>query len=144
MGRFSGRQIAVIAIPLLVIVVLLPVALIIGFAQDTTNESQVGHEEADVAAVRAPPPEGEPAIVMRDIRFVPEEISIVQGQTLYFWNQDNSEHTASIEGGEDSGSIPPGQHWGWTARESGVFEFICEVHPGPMQGTITVRPPIGE
>jgi plastocyanin len=52
-------------------------------------------------------------------------------------NADPVPHTATSHGAFDSGAIPPGKTWQFTASAKGRFDYVCSFHP-TMKGTLIV------
>ncbi|HEY4696097.1 MAG TPA: cupredoxin family copper-binding protein [Candidatus Hydromicrobium sp.] len=83
-------------------------------------------------------------IEMRNSRFSPETVTIKQGTTVTWVNEDLSSHT--ITSGErnnesgifDSGNISSGGSFSYTFNDKGTFNYFCKLHPG-MEGTIEVE-----
>ena len=70
--------------------------------------------------------------------FRPRNVTIAEGGSVTWRNDDDREHTATASGGDfDTGVLSPGA----SARESfpnpGTFSFLCVIHP-EMTGTVTV------
>jgi plastocyanin len=92
-------------------------------------------------------PQGEQAKVVtveiRDYKFVPETVTVHQGDTVEWKNDDKVVHTATAEGQDqkpafDSGSIATGATWRYVAGTKGKFNYRCTVHPY-MKGELTVQ-----
>jgi plastocyanin len=73
------------------------------------------------------------------MQFSPQTMEVQAGDTVEWRNKDPFPHTATASGhGFDSGEIPAGGRWKWTAREKGTFPYRCALHP-TMQGTLIVK-----
>jgi plastocyanin len=73
------------------------------------------------------------------MQFSPQTIEVQVGETVEWSNKDPFPHTATAGGHFfDSGEIPAGGRWKWTAREKGMFPYRCALHP-TMQGTLVVK-----
>ena len=75
-----------------------------------------------------------------DIAFDPTELTVGAGDTITLHNEDDVEHSFTIddadvdgeaEGGEDADIVMP--------DEAGTYDFYCRYHPDQMQGTLTVE-----
>jgi plastocyanin len=75
-----------------------------------------------------------------DISFDPTELTVGAGDTITLHNEDDVEHSFTIddadvdgeaEGGEDADIVMPDQ--------PGTYDFYCRYHPDQMQGTLTVE-----
>jgi plastocyanin len=86
-------------------------------------------------------PEDSVVIVMRDIKFDPENATAKVGQEICWPNEDTIDHNAVAESGADFESDLYGQGETFTAtvEEPGTVEYVCTIHPG-MTGTIEVTP----
>jgi plastocyanin len=83
---------------------------------------------------------GTVTVEMKNIQFVPKDISVNVGQTLKWVDLDTVEHNVVADSGADFKSDVFGQDgsFEWTATKPGKVEYECTLHPG-MVGTITVR-----
>jgi plastocyanin len=79
-------------------------------------------------------------IVAADIAFDPTELSVAAGETITLRNEDDVEHSFTIddpeldaeaEGGEEATVEAP--------EEPGTYDFHCRYHPEQMTGTLTVE-----
>jgi plastocyanin len=106
-----------------------------------------------------PSPGGPIAIVMRNTRFDPDEITVQAGTTATFemTNEDSAIHNMHIagpdgytedfcEGGADPCSDPNRIKGGETATltwevpdSPGEVDFKCDFHPQEMTGTLTIE-----
>lgn len=72
---------------------------------------------------------------MKNIQFNPQQISISQGTTVTWTNQEtNIQHTTTSDsktGSEtwDSGILQPGQSFNHTFTHPGTYSYHCTVHP---------------
>ena len=77
-------------------------------------------------------------VAMDGTRFVPETITVKQGDRVVWVNKDPFPHTATAERVFDSGSVAAGKSWSHVARKPGEFAYVCTFHPG-MKGTLIVQ-----
>src|SRR5262245_32019020 len=82
-------------------------------------------------------------VEIRDYKFVPETLTVHQGDTVEWKNDDKVLHTATAEGQTqkpafDSGSIATGATWRYVAGTNGKFNYSCTFHPY-MKGELTVQ-----
>lgn len=100
--------------------------------QASTSQAQAqpsGSPQAATATVK-----------IRNFKFEPANVAIVEGQTVQFINEDEEPHTAtSTDGIFDSKALDTNQTFYYTATKPGSFPYICSVHPF-MKGTLTVNP----
>lgn len=89
-------------------------------------------------------PAGETVTIeMKNIQYVPAEVTIKAGTTVTWVNKDNLAHTVD-SGTRDnpttlfkSGNLGPGQTFSYTFTTPGTYPYFCEPHQA-MNGTITV------
>ncbi len=110
----------------------------------TACSSSGGGDSDDSAS----PDEGEVVegdIVMIDIAFNPDDITVSLDDTVVWVNDDSVQHTATrgsdgtSDDGFDSDVLSQGEAFAWTADQEGEVQFTCTIHP-QMNGTITVEP----
>ena len=106
-----------------------------GSASTTTTE------QTDTGA--APPSGGGTETVdMKDIKFVPQDVTVKAGTTITWTNSDQVPHTVTKDGGPgadfDSGNVDPGSTFEQTFEEPGTVDYVCTIHPG-QAGTVTVE-----
>lgn len=94
-------------------------------------------------------PAGEPAegeteadVVMQDISFQPQEITVEPGTTVTWQNEDNFGHTvtAGTRGTPTDlfdASVSGGETFSFTFEEAGTYEYFCSIHDG-MNGVVVV------
>lgn len=69
-------------------------------------------------------------VIIEDMRFQPEVLTVAPGDTIVWVNKDLVPHTATSEaGGFDSKDIANGDSWRFTASAKGDFAYICSRHP---------------
>lgn len=108
-----------------------------------TTQSVVGEHPPTTQAQAQPPGSHQAAtatVKIRNFKFEPANVTIVEGQTVQFINEDEEPHTAtSTDGLFNSKALDTNQTWNYTATKPGAFPYICSVHPF-MKGTLTVNP----
>ena len=79
-------------------------------------------------------------IYIKDKIFAPPQISIPKGSAVSWVNNDNIEHTVTIDQGNGprSGNIAPGVTYSYTFETAGSFQYHCDIHRS-MRGTIVVQ-----
>ncbi len=102
---------------------------------------QAPHEiENDLFSVEAE----EVNIIMRNSLFEPRTVTVEQGATVIWINEDSLIHTVTsgTRGNEtsyfDSGNMARGETFSHTFEEIGTFDYFCRPHVG-MEGTIEVE-----
>ena len=104
-----------------------------------------GDDDADTSA---PSPSSAPAdssggtqVAMKDIKFVPAEVTVKAGTAITWTNEDSVPHdVVNEEEGQEPKSelFGEGKTYSFTPSEPGTITYLCTVHPG-MEGTITVE-----
>ena len=88
-------------------------------------------------------PSGSPApraetVEMVDFSFDSPTVTIQVGGKVIWKNQGQAPHTATADDGSfDSGTVQPGKLKSETFKQTGIFDYHCEIHP-QMHGTIKV------
>ena len=84
-------------------------------------------------------PQDAVVIVMRDIKFDPENATARAGQEICWPNEDTIDHNVVAQSGADFESDLYGQGETFTAtvEQAGTVEYVCTIHPA-MVGTIEV------
>ena len=88
---------------------------------------------------------GQVEVVMRDIAFHPQTITVTVGTTVVWRNEDSFAHTVTSGTRDnptdlfDSGNVSGGGGtFEFTFEEPGTYPYFCKIHPG-MNGTIIVE-----
>lgn len=78
-------------------------------------------------------------VVMRNISFQPDEITVPAGTEVTWTNEDGVTHTATSDDTLwDSGELSNGESFSHTFEEGGTYTYTCQIHPS-MEATITVE-----
>lgn len=91
---------------------------------------------------------GTVTIVIKDLRFNPEKVTITEGTTVKWLNEDTTAHTSTsadfsadateqAPGAWNSKVMDPGDSWEHTFDAAGTFPYACAIHPY-IKGTIEV------
>ncbi len=75
-------------------------------------------------------------ILMDDLQYIPPSVNIERGMTVRWTNIDDVPHTVNSQT-FDSGILEPGDHFDLRFEETGVYVYVCALHP-EMKGVITV------
>ena len=79
------------------------------------------------------------AVTIRSFAFVPAELTVSLGDTVFWSNGDFVPHSATATDSTwDSKSIDANAGWRLVASTAGRHEYYCVFHPA-MKATITVR-----
>jgi plastocyanin len=99
----------------------------------------------EAATATAAPAEagGQVQVVMRNIAYMPQEITVPPGTTVVWTNEDAFQHTVtSGTRGDPSGlfdqSLAAGASFSFTFDEPGTYNYYCRIH-GNMNGTVVVQ-----
>lgn len=66
---------------------------------------------------------------MKDFQFQPKSITVKQGSTIVFVNQDNAKHTATADNNEfNTGDVEAGETGSVTFEQAGTFPYYCVFH----------------
>jgi plastocyanin len=85
-----------------------------------------------------------PTVVeIREFKFEPATLTVHEGDTVEWKNDDNVPHTVTADGdGQkpifDSGNIQTGAAWRYVAQQKGTYSYICTLHPN-MHGKLIVQ-----
>lgn len=81
-------------------------------------------------------------VSMKDIKFVPQNVTVPTGGKIEWTNDDQVAHTVTKDDGPgaqfDSGNVDAGGTFSQTFDAAGKIGYVCEIHPG-QTGTITVE-----
>jgi len=81
-----------------------------------------------------------PQVIIKDFKFIPQEITIKRGQTINWENQEKRQyHSVWFEalGEEEPDYIFPDESYQHEFKQSGSFPYRCGPHP-KMTGTVHV------
>ena len=111
------------------------------------DESDTSSTPAAAPPAAAPPPAASAAaddvvkVGMKDIKFVPADITAKVGQKIEWTNSDGQiPHTvtSTTDGVDfDSGNMEGGATFDYTPTKAGKIDYVCTIHSG-QTGTITV------
>ena len=77
-------------------------------------------------------------VVIRQMQFIPAQLSVDDGDTIEWKNEDIYSHTVTANDGSfDSGLIAPGQSWKTTVTRTGSVGYHCRPHPN-MTASIVI------
>jgi plastocyanin len=114
-------------------------ALVAGCGDDDDTSSTPASPPA-----AAPPPAAAAAgdvvkVGMKDIKFVPADVTAKVGQKIEWTNTDTPPHNVTAKDGADfaSDTLNPGDKFDYTPTKAGKIDYVCTIHPG-QSGTITV------
>ncbi|MGZ8634906.1 MAG: cupredoxin domain-containing protein [Solirubrobacteraceae bacterium] len=117
-------------LPLLLALAALALCAGCGGDEETPSEpAGSGASGADVVEVK-----------MKDILFVPENVTAEVGQTVRWTNEDAVAHNVKAESGADfaSDSLGKGETFEFKLDTAGKIPYVCTLHAG-QKGSITVQ-----
>lgn len=81
-------------------------------------------------------------VTMKNIQFVPRNLTVSKGQTVEWTNDDSVTHNVTKEKGPGpdfkSSNINGGGTYRYTFATAGKFDYVCTIHPN-QRGTISVK-----
>ena len=78
-------------------------------------------------------------ISIKNLVFNPSTLTVTNGTTVIWINNDGIDHTVTAEGGLfNSGTLGNGQNFTYTFSIPGTYNYSCSIHPS-MRGTIIVQ-----
>ena len=90
-------------------------------------------------------------VIIKDLQFRPETVTVKKGGTVTWKNEDTTAHTSTSDdfnsdtptssppGSWNSPVIDRGRSWSRRFDESGKFPYSCSIHPY-IKGTVVVQP----
>jgi len=82
-------------------------------------------------------PAGAPLIDQDKLQFIPGQLTVKAGETVYFKNSETALHTVNIDGKNVSGNMKKNDVFTWVFQQPGSYKITCDYHP-QMKATITV------
>ena len=84
--------------------------------------------------------EEEEYIEIENNSYDPDEIEVVPGTIVFWYNNEETAHTVTADDGSfDSGNIAPYEEWSYTFEEVGEFSYSCDYHGSlGMKGEVIV------
>ncbi len=77
-------------------------------------------------------------VVIEGMKFVPESLTVSQGDKIIWFNKDFFPHTVTAEKVFDSKEIKAAGSWIKVVKKKGSFPYLCTLHP-TMKGRLIVR-----
>ena len=79
---------------------------------------------------------------MKDIQYVPKDVTVKAGDRVSWTNSDSLTHTVTKKAGPgpkfDSGNMDPGAKFELTFDRTGKIDYFCTIHPN-QTGTVNVE-----
>jgi plastocyanin len=110
--------------------------------EKATTVAERASREGITALVAAAPPVV--IVIMDDFLFKPKRMTVAQGTTVVWVNQEAETHTVTADNKKfDSGDVEPGVTFGVTFKERGTIPYYCNYHGGrggvDMAGMVVVE-----
>ena len=122
-----------------VVALLAMLVLAVALAGCTSDKGTAPQSTGTAAPVA--PAAGPGTITIRSFAFSPQEITVAQGTTVTWTNQDSAPHTITSDTGApeaiSSDSLSQGASFSFTFTKPGTYPYHCSIHPS-MKGTIIV------
>ena len=106
-----------------------------GAADDGPTASE--REKTATAPAQAPTAPG--TVAMKDVKFVPDRLTIKVGDKVTWRNEESLDHNVVAQKGAKFRSRAFGQSgtYTFTAKKPGTINYVCTLHPG-MNGALVV------
>lgn len=74
---------------------------------------------------------GVKTVLINHFKYLPDTLTVHQGDTVEWKNADIVPHTATATDGKafDSGAIATGASWRLTITKAGTYDYRCTLHP---------------
>ena len=97
-----------------------------------------GASEENGPRAAGPPRKG--TVILRDIAFKPDKITVEAGDTVTWTFDDKGiSHDVVADDGSFKSEVMDSGRFRHTFERPGTFPYKCSLHPTQMTGTITVR-----
>jgi len=111
-----------------------------------TETTSAPADNAGTQATKASPPAAGPKqvqVAINSFSFKPDEITVIEGDTVVWTNMDSAVHTVTSEPGSkvkelDSGRLIKGDTFSRTFNTPGTYSYYCTMHP-MMKGKVYVQ-----
>ncbi len=134
-GLLSRRAVTLSAAVLILLTLGLLMASCGGGNGDTTTTAPAGSS----TTVGGSSGGHEVQVIMTDLSYDPETVTIKVGDTVTWVNQDAPQHDVIADNGEfKSDLFDRGQTFSYTFTKAGTYPYHCSIHPG-MAGTVVVE-----
>lgn len=108
--------------------------------QQPASEGEGGSQESGAGGG------GGSDVVMENIQFSPNELTVKPGTTVTFTNNESVPHDVEKTGGPGpafssgpEGGMGDGDTYEVTLDKPGSYDYVCRVHAPGMSGSITVK-----
>ena len=77
-------------------------------------------------------------VIIDGVKYEPQALTVHRGDAVVWINKDPFPHTVTARGSFESRSIAANGSWRFVANKTGVYDYICTLHPN-MKGTLKVE-----
>ena len=111
---------------------------------ESSSDVQDKNTIEKLATVTMPTKSSRPGCDETNTCYIPSKISIIQGESVTWLNEDAAFHTVTSgtyenpNGMFDSGHLDPNESFTVKFEESGTFDYFCTLHPW-MKGKVIVE-----
>ena len=81
--------------------------------------------------------QGSESVKIQGFQFQPHSVTIVQGGTVTWTNEDSAVHDVSFTDGSTR-DLKKGESYSKTFSKPGTYDYRCNIHPA-MKGTVVVK-----
>ncbi len=130
---------------LIISAIIISSILALQFGQvESSSDVQDKNTIEKLATVTMPTKSSRPSCDETNTCYIPSKISIIQGESVTWLNEDAAFHTVTSgtyenpDGLFDSGHLDPNESFIVKFEESGTFDYFCTLHPW-MKGKVIVE-----
>jgi plastocyanin len=138
---------AIVAIAIVIIIVIGWVAFKGKNDNKTNNSAQTNNSTPSQSQTsnnnqnqNSSQPTATDSVIIKDLAFSPQNITVKKGTKVTWTNQDSTSHTVTETDGKNgpsSSTLSNGQSYSFTFNETGTFAYHCSIH-NEMTGTVVV------
>ena len=120
--------------------VVVTAGLLTGCGEATDDAPSASRDDASTPPSPAAAATAPGTVVMKDVEFAPERLTVTVGETVTWRNDDTLDHNVVAERGArfQSRAFGQGGTYSFTPRKPGTIGYVCTLHPG-MDGQIVVE-----
>jgi plastocyanin len=124
-------------IPTVLACIVLAAGLVAGCGDDEEDTS--GQQQAP-AQTSTTGGGGTVEVRIKNVKFVPEQVTAKVGQKILWTNDDGFAHNVTATEGADFASkrLEEGDTFEFAPTKAGTIDYVCTIHPG-QNGSITVE-----
>jgi plastocyanin len=111
-----------------------------GMPTPTPTTAGTAPKKTPASPAAIPVYSGRVDLSIQNFAFVSKTVTVKEGTTVVWKNNDTVDHTVTEDGGTsgpNSGKLAPGDGYPYTFPNAGTFTYHCSLHPS-MTGTVVV------